>query len=77
VSSFFAWLLGFALRNWHAALFAVVVVIWAVALRFRGITLVEVAFAALILLSYVQDYVGKLIGRIVGEITLHDPEDAE
>jgi Na+-transporting methylmalonyl-CoA/oxaloacetate decarboxylase gamma subunit len=75
LTAFFAWLLGFAIRNWHAALFAAVVVIWAIALRFRGITLVEVAFAALILLSYVQDYVGKLIGRIVGEITLREPED--
>jgi hypothetical protein len=71
--AFFAWLLGFALKHWHAALFAVVVVIWAIALRFRGITLVEVAFAALILLSYGREYVGKLIG----EFALHEPEDAE
>jgi hypothetical protein len=80
VSSFFAWLLGFALRNWHLTLDAFVALFVAIVWFFRGPTALEVALVAFLVAHHFDDWfeaAGSWVKAKLVALLAPIPEDAE
>lgn len=61
-------LLAFVAKYWHQAFFVAVLVLWAVVLRFRAITLVEALLVTLTVLGYAQGAVSALVAKAIGGV---------
>lgn len=53
-------------KYWHQAAFLIVVLLWAIVLRFRPITLVEALLVGLVILGYFRGTVSGFVDRLIG-----------